>query len=52
MALTVILLSAILLAILGGGIFLYQVLVTIMKLLEQLNGKLPTSPILKSLLSI
>ena len=52
MTLTAALLGAILLVIIGGGIFLYQVLVAIKKLLEQINGKLPSSGIITSLLSI
>jgi len=52
MTITAVLLGAILLVLVGGGMFLYRVLVAIMKLLEQINGKLPSSPLLKALLSI
>jgi hypothetical protein len=52
MTLTVVLLGAILLAIVGGGIFLYRVLVAIRALLEQINGKLPSSGLITSLLPI
>ncbi len=52
MTLTVALLGAILLAIVCGGILLYRVLVAISKLLEQINGKLPSSGFITSLLSI
>lgn len=47
-----ILLGAILLVIACGGIFLYRELVAIRKLLEQINGKLPSSPLLNTLLSL
>jgi hypothetical protein len=46
-----VLLGAILLVIFCGGIFLYQTLVAIRKLLEEINGKLPSSPLLTRLLS-
>jgi len=46
-----VLLGAILLVIVCGGIFLYRVLVEIRKLLEEINGKLPSSPLLTTLLS-
>lgn len=52
MTLTAVLLGAIFLVLVGGGIVLYRVLVAIRKLLEQINGKLPFAPLLKSLLSI
>jgi len=52
MTLTAVLLGAILLVIVCGGIFLYQVLVAIRKLLEEISGKLPSSPLLTKLLSI
>jgi hypothetical protein len=52
MTLTAVLLAAILMVLVGGGIFLYRALVVIAKLLEQINAKLPSSPLLKSLLSI
>jgi hypothetical protein len=53
MTLTAVLLGAILLAIGCGGMFLYRVLVAIRKLLlEEINGKLPSSPLLTKLLSI
>ena len=35
-----------------GGIFLYRVLVAIRNLLEEINRKLPSSPLLTTLLSI
>jgi len=52
MTLTAVLLGAILLVIVCGGIFLYRLLVAIRKLLEEINGKLPSSPLLTKLLSI
>jgi len=52
MTLVVVLLGAILIAIVGGGISLYRVLVAIMKSLDEINQKLPMAPLLKSLLSI
>ena len=52
MTLTAALLGAILLAIVGGGIFVYRALLTIVRLLEQINGKLPSPGIVTSLLSI
>jgi hypothetical protein len=52
MTLMAVLLGAILMVMLGGGICLYRVLVTIMKSLDEINGKMPTAPLLKSLLSI
>jgi len=52
MTLTAALLGAILLVIICGGIFLYRVLVAIRNLLEEINRKLPSSPLLTSLLSI
>ena len=45
------LLGAILMVVVCGGIFLYGVLVAIRKLLEEINGKLPSSPLLTTLLS-
>ena len=52
MTLTVVLLGAILLVLFCGGIFLYRVLVAIKQLLDQINGKLPSSGFITSLLSI
>ena len=52
MTMTAALLGAILLVIIGGGIFVYRALVTIVKLLEQINGKLPSTGLISSLLSI
>jgi len=52
MTLTALLLGAILLAILGGGVFIYRALLAIVRLLEQINGKLPSPGIVTSLLSI
>ena len=52
MTLTAVLLSAILLAIVGGGVFIYRALLAIVRLLEQINGKLPSPGIVSSLLSI
>ncbi|HEY4901410.1 MAG TPA: hypothetical protein VIH91_11395 [Terriglobales bacterium] len=52
MTLTVALLGAILLVLVGGGIFVYRALLAIVRLLEQINGKLPSSGIISSLLSI
>ena len=52
MILASILLGAILLAIVGGGLFLYRVLVQIVGLLDEINRKLPSSPLLTRLLSI
>jgi hypothetical protein len=59
MTLNPVLLGAILFAIVGGGIFLYRVLLAITKLLEavimvleQTNSKLLSSPLLTRLLSI
>jgi len=46
-----VLLGAILLVIISGGIFIYRALVAIVKLLEAINGKLPSSPLLNTLLS-
>jgi hypothetical protein len=58
MTLTAVLLGAILLAIVCGGIFLYRVLLAITKLLEaiiklldEINRKLPSSRLLTTLLS-
>jgi hypothetical protein len=45
------LLGAILMVVVCGGIFLYRVLVAIRKSLEEINGKLPASPLLTTLLS-
>jgi hypothetical protein len=44
-------LGAILLVIVCGGIFVYRALVAIRKLLEEINGKLPSSRLLTTLLS-
>ena len=52
MILTAVLLGAILLVLAGGGIFLYRVLAAIKELLEKINGKLPESGLITSLLSI
>lgn len=52
MTLTAVLLGAILLVIVCGGVFLYRLLVAVRKLLEEINGKLPSSPLLTKLLSI
>jgi hypothetical protein len=52
MILAAVLLTAILLVLVGGGISLYRVLADIARLLEQINGKLPSSPLLKTLLSV
>ena len=52
MTLTAVLLGAILLVLLCGGVFIYRVLLTIVNLLEQINGKLPSSGLITSLLSI
>jgi len=47
-----VLLGAILLVIICRGIFLYRVLVAIRNLLEEINRKLPSSPLLTTLLSL
>ena len=47
-----VLLGAILLVIVGGGIFVYRALVAIVKLLDEINEKLPSSPLLTRLLSL
>ena len=52
MTLTAALLGAILLIIVCGGIFMYRALVAIVRLLEQINAKLPSSGLINSLLSI
>jgi len=52
MTLTAALLGAILVVVIGGGIPMYRTLVAIEKLLEQINGKLPSSGLITSLLSI
>jgi len=52
MTLSAVLLGVILVVIVCGGIFLYRVLVAIRKLLEEINGKLPSSPLLTTLLSL
>jgi len=51
MTLSAALLGVILLVIFCGGIFLYRVLVAIRNLLEEINRKLPSSPLLTTLLS-
>jgi hypothetical protein len=51
MTLIAALLGAILLVLVGGGMFLYRVLVVIAKLLAQFKGKLPSSPLLRTLRS-
>ncbi len=52
MTMTAALLGAILVVIVCGGIFLYRALLAIVKLLEQINEKLPSSGLISSLLSI
>ena len=52
MTLTAALLGAILLVIVGGGIFVYRALLAIVNLLEQINEKIPSSGLITSLLSI
>jgi len=52
MTLTAVLLGAILLAIAGGGIYIYRALLEIVRLLEQINGKVPAPGLITSLLSI
>jgi hypothetical protein len=52
MTLTAALLGALLLVIVCGGIFVYRALLAIVRLLEQINGKLPSSGLITSLLSI
>ena len=52
MTLTAALLGAILLVLGCGGIFVYRALMAIVRLLEQINGKLPSSGLVTSLLSI
>ncbi len=52
MTLTAALLGAILLVMIGGGILIYRALLAIVRLLEQINGKLPSSGLITSLLSI
>ena len=52
MTLTAALLGAILLVLVGGGIFVYRALLAIVNLLEQINGKLPPPGLVTSLLSI
>ena len=52
MTLTAILLGAILLALVGGGIFVYRALLAVVRLLEQINGKLPSRGLVTSLLSM
>jgi len=47
-----VLLGAILLVIVGGGIFIYRALLAIVKLLEEIKEKLPSSGLLNTLLSI
>ncbi len=49
---TVLMLGAILLAIVGGGIFVYRALLAIVRLLEEISGKLPSSRLLTTLLSL
>ena len=51
MTLNAVLLGAILVVIVGGGIVLCRLLVAIRKLLEEITGKLPSSPLLTKLLS-
>ena len=46
------LLGAILLVILCGGVFVYRALLAIVKLLEEISGKLPSSRLLTTLLSL
>ena len=52
MTLTAALLGAILLVLVGGGIYVYRALLAIVRLLEQINGKLPTPGLITSVLSI
>jgi len=52
MTLIAVVLGAMLLAIVCGGIFIYRALLAIIKLLEQINGKLPSPGLVTSLLSI
>jgi hypothetical protein len=52
MTLTAALLGGILLAIVGGGILVYRALLAIVRLLEQINGKLPSPGFVSSLLSM
>ena len=47
-----VLLAANLLVIVGGGIFVYRALLAIVKLLESINEKLPSSRLLTTLLSL
>ena len=47
-----VLLAAILLVIVGGGIFVYRALLAIVKLLESIDEKLPSSRLLTTLLSL
>jgi hypothetical protein len=48
---TAVLLGAILLAIVAGGIFIYRALAAVVRLLDEINEKLPSSPLLTKLLS-
>ncbi len=52
MTLTAVLLGAILLVMLCGGVFIYRALMAIVRLLERINGKLPSAGLINSLLSI
>ncbi len=52
MSLTAVLLGAILLVMLCGGVFIYRALLAIVSLLEQISAKLPVPGIVTSLLSI
>lgn len=47
-----VLIGAILLVIVCGGVFLYRALTAIRNLLEEINRKLPSSPLLTTLLSL
>ena len=46
-----VLLGAILLVIIGGGIFIYRALLAIVGLLEKINEKLPSSGLVTTLMS-
>jgi hypothetical protein len=52
MTLAAVLLGGILLVLVGGGRFLYRVLMAVRRMLEAINGKLPSSGLVTSLLSI
>ncbi len=52
MTLAAVLLGAILLVLACGGILMYRALLAIVKLLDQINEKIPARGIITSLLSI